>query len=255
MKRLFTTVLAATFFLIGFAPLAYKTCLAENYYGRAETSTVGFYASETDELPMFYIPLGYYVYITGETDDFYYCEYAKSESSYTKKYGFLKKDEIYIDEDMTLPLFPEITITAIKDSYLYSKPNKATTLSSITAGQSAYFYGLYQDGDTTLYYVKISGDFGYVETSGFEQLVIPTHPKQLSDDTVGVVLATESPDEEIFQQDEAEEIVSLDTETSDFKITFDLQIAMILCVAVPALAIIFFVFKPQSDEVTKYFDS
>ncbi|MFI3129263.1 MAG: hypothetical protein R3Y18_04270 [Bacillota bacterium] len=249
MKRIFTGVCTVLFFIIGFSPLAGELAFGENFYGRAETSTVGFYASETDENPMFYIPLGYYVYITGETDDFYYCEYAKSESSYIKKYGFVKKDEIYIDSDMALPLFPEITLTAIKDSNLYSKAGKETVVSSITAGQSAYFYGLYQDGEVTLYYVKISGDFGYVETSGFEQLVIPTHPKQLSTDTAGVVFPE---DEEVFETETAGVDVS---ETADFQITFDLQIAMILCVAVPALAILFYVFKPQSDSVTKYFDS
>ncbi len=249
MKRLFTTVCAVLFFIIGFSPLAGVPAFGENFYGRAETSTVGFYASEYDENPMFYIPLGYYVYITGETDDFYYCEYAKSESSYIKKYGFVKKDEIYIDTDMALPLFPEITLTAIKDSNLYSKATKATIVSSITAGQSAYFYGLYQDGTTTLYYVKISGDFGYVDTSGFEQLIIPTHPKQLSTDTSGVVL----PEDEVEVEIESAEVVA--SENSNFQITFDLQIAMILCVAVPALAIIFYVFKPQSDSVTRYFDS
>lgn len=251
MKRIFTTVCAVLFFIIGFSPLARELAFGENFYGRAETSTVGFYSSETDENPMFYIPLGYYVYITGETENFYYCEYAKSESSYIKKYGFVKKDEIYIDSDMALPLFPEITLTAIKDSNLYSKASKETVVSSITSGQSAYFYGLYQDGDTTLYYVKISGDFGYVETSGFEQLVIPTHPKQLSYDTAGVVF----PEDEIEAEIESDVASDAASETGDLQITFDLQIAMILCVAVPALAIIFYVFKPQSDDVTKYFDS
>ncbi|MFI3167862.1 MAG: hypothetical protein R3Y32_07105 [Bacillota bacterium] len=253
MKKIISLSIFICFFCFGFTFQNEKLAFGAEIYGRAETSTVGFYASELETTPMFYLPIGYYVVITGETDDFYSCEYAKTESSYVKKYGFVKKDEIYIDSDMALPLFPEVTITAIKDTNLYSKQNKSTVVSNITAGQKAYFYGLYTDGDTALYYVKISDDFGYVDTAGFEQLSIPTHPKLLSfADTYYIETSetVEGVDGEVTAETESES----DSE-SESLLSFDIQIAMILCIAVPALIFMFYAFAPSEKGVSKYFDS
>lgn len=254
MKKIITFAFVFAIFSLGFFSTAPKTAFAADIYGRAETSNVGFYSSELDDEPMFYLPIGYYVTITGESDDFYSCEYAKTESSYTKKYGFVKKSEIYIDEEMALPMFPEITLTAIKDTNLYTKQNMSNIVSSITAGQKAYFYGLYEGDGVALYYVKISGDFGYVETSGFEQLAIPTHPKLLSTEETlqsveSAIVLDESTDEVI-----AESTSALAADES-INLTRDIQLAMILCIAIPALIFMFYAFRPNTDTSSRYFEN
>lgn len=247
MRKIYLTFIAVLIFFCSVFFASPADAFGVAVYGRAESADVGFYASETATSPLFYIPTGYYVTITGEVGDFYTCEYAQTESSYVKKYGLVKKSEIYIDSDMALPLFAEVSLTAIKDTTIYTSPTFEYAIASISAGQTAYFYGMYTDESTVCYYVKISNDFGYVATSAFEYLEIPTHPKQLSSAESYVIPQEEDSDALAEVQTESEE-------GDEFLFESDVMLAMILCVCLPAIVFLVYIFAPKDSASKRYFE-
>lgn len=215
------------------SPTAYAT---ENFYMITSDEAI-FYSSENfvDESALFIIPKGYYVVVKSENTYGYAIEYSKTIGKYVKLSGFIKK-EAATKSDAISPIFPDLTLSAIKSTTLYNEQQLKTFVVSILSGQRVAVYGY--SPDKTSAFVSFNSEFGYINLANFETFEIPPHP---------VNSLSTTPKESSSPQPSSQA-----TSTGELPKTLQILLIVFICIPVVVITILIFSFSPKEKKKKFY---
>lgn len=210
------------------------------YYARVMTSSVYLYSKPNEQSILFELPTSYFVKLINQTGEYYKVEYADLS-------GYVKKDQV--TPVVGVPDTPYLTkavfwVFTSDGAYLRSSPNKDAKINStLPVEQPIYYYGnIIGDEAVTLrgkvwYFAKYTKDdktyTGYVYAGLCDNLIN-------NEKNVQVLETTGNP----FSSDSQEFINYLNKDTK-------FQIILIFLVSMPALALIYLLFKPYKISQNK----
>ena len=253
-KRIPLLIFAFVVLLFALRPPAPAFCEGKKVYGRVLKDEALLYKNDTlaEEDVYFNLPYSYYVVILSHDSEkgYYQVEYQDFADGYSKIIGYVKEDDLVIWEDPTEPIYPIIPATADASGHMYSRPdNSSQKLLLISHDQKLKVYGSYysEKDDLVYYYVIFSSQYaGYVPATILDIVNPGLHPDPIPTPPPTQPPQTPSPsafpgggnDEEPGQGDD-----SL------------LQIILIAAICVPALIVVYLMFKPSRRKYNiRYYD-
>jgi hypothetical protein len=194
----------------------------------------------------------YYVVVLGESGGAYEVEYFGEADGYTTLTGWASKEELTAWADPTLPLFPNIDAMASDNILLYKSAAKSSAANgTVLEGQSVKCYGrVYNAAEGGYYFlVKIgAARIGYLQA---EYLNV-TYPEPHPDPLPAPPTASPEPPASLTPAPNATPPAAgcafLDGGENDTL----LQIVLIAAICVPALLIVYLLFRPSKRGKRKY---
>lgn len=134
-----------------------------------------FFSLETldEESALFLLPRDFYLTLIEEKENCYKVGYGKTSGEYLRLVGYVKKSDA-VKATALSPLFPEIVVTALKNTAIYENADLKNPICSVLAGQSVAVFGLSASKDGA--FAIFGGELGYIPLSAFESFETPTHP-------------------------------------------------------------------------------
>ena len=221
---LFAAVIAAASAFAA-APALSASAETENdeKYARIVADGVYFYSSADETAGLFILPRTYFVKIVGEAGDYYRVRYLDSSGDGRALEGYCLADEIepvgYTPETPYLVYSVTVTYRAGGD---YSLPDSSLSEYTVTAD----YYGEFDYGSSTCYYVRLNGQFGYVPAASCSVVDYPENTEHT-----------------------VQETPSSDGGTAENENSFGALNVVLICVlAVAALGAIYFLFRPAKGK-------
>lgn len=242
-KRFLVTLLALTLFFLTNA-FCIKICFAaDNEYGRVLDDNVIFYSKNlsNEYTPLFCLAKSYYVLILDSTssDEYYLCQCQDSTNNYKNIIGYVKKSDLTIWENPSSPYYPDITATVVNSTSLYDNPFDLNEKFYIPQGNQYKVYGSLKNQDQELYYyIIIHNDLdGYIPAEMLDITAPVLHPDPMPTPTpTPTTQPTASPT--INPSNNINNLENTDSKDSL------LQILLISAICIPALIIVYLMFKP-----------
>jgi len=193
----------------------------------------------------------YYIKVTdtGYPGEFYPVEYQADNSNYIPIFGFVKKSEVTLwTAAYTQPLNPEFTATTTGSIGLREDPNASSPIKEVFfSGVTLYCYGVVRNAEEGNYYAlvktNISGRIGYVYadsmTINFPSAHTDPLPKPPVNDEPGEDGPGDNPPDNSGGDNTPPAGGGCLSFTDDY-----LQIILIIAICVPALLIVFLLFRP-----------
>lgn len=184
---------------------------------------------------MFELEKSYYLKIVSEQNYFYQVELMDNSNGFVKIYGYVKKTDVSPCETVPdLPLYPAVYVSVTNsNAILYSACSTASqALCSVFYGQQLNFYGSMTVANSKWYFVKAGETFAYINSAFASAPLINPHPTPLPSEVV-------PPPSEEVQPPESETKEPVQTPQK-----FDMQIALIVLICIPAVIIVIVLFIP-----------
>ena len=256
MKR-FSLVLFSILSLIFFAmtPFSSVKSLAQTPgIGRVLKDGVIIYLNPTlqDNDALFTLTKSYYVEIidVNTTDDYYIVDYQKSENGYQGLIGYVKKTDITIWAAATVPYYPDISATAINNTFIYQEADASSQGKAVIKNQSVKLYGsFYNEDEGVLYYfANFINNLGYIPAQmlNFTQPALHSDPMPTPTPTPTPVPTVKPP------TNSADDLPPISGNKDSL-----LQIILISAICIPALIIVYLMFRPSKKikrNYKKYYD-
>lgn len=265
MKRAFSIILILIIsgvFAASFSPQKVRALPGNSAYGRALKDGIILYSDKNtgSDYALFELTKTYYVYIVDKDTpgDFYAVEYQTTDNGYAKIYGYVKKTDIAIwTETVSTPLYPYIYAAVSTTSDLTHTPSSATytgsgqepnTIGILHRNNQLICYGkIYNEAeDRYFYYVRRNVDqiaqTGYFAADNLSVTLPDAHPDPMP-------TPTPSPSPSLQPSSEGPgggggNIISGGDDT--------LQILLIAAICVPALIVVYLMFKPSKGRRGRY---
>lgn len=219
-------------------------------YGRVLKEGVCLYRNPGLEQPdiMFTLTVSYYVFILdiNTAANCYEVEYQDNSNGYVKIIGYVNKQDVSLAESPAAPYYPVIAGRLIKNSFVYQTAGaNSQILVSAMLNQNVKCYGsLYNEAEEKFYYyVKLGSEFGYIAGEAIDVTLPSQHP-----DPMPTAAPTAPP------QNEAT-VKPITTGKQNFDLTKGdntLQILLIAAICIPALIIVYLMFKPSKRSRRNY---
>lgn len=192
-------------------------------YARVTRDGVYFYSTPASGAGLFVLPRTYFVKIVDTAGEYYRVRYLDSSGDGRALEGYCLADEIepvgYTPETPYLVYSVTVTYRAGGD---YSLPDSSLSEYTVTAD----YYGEFDYGSSTCYYVRLNGQFGYVPA-----------------DSCSVVDYPENTEHTV------QETPSSDDGSAENENSFGALNVVLICVlAVAALGAIYFLFRPAKGK-------
>ena len=187
---------------------------------------------------MFELEKSYYLKIVSEQSYFYQVELMDNDNGFVKIYGYVKKTDVTPCETLPeLPLYPAVSISVTSsNAILYSACSAASQpLCSVFYGQQLNYYGSMTVANSKWYFVKTGETFAYINSAYASAPLINPHPTPLPGDL------TPDPEPVTPTNPTPEDPVN----TSE---PFDMQIALIILICIPAVIIVVILFIPTRSK-------
>lgn len=257
MKKFIPLIFIIMFSFSMFLSLNTNALAQETGYGRVLKDNVYIYRNpemlESDII--FTLTVSYYVYILdiNATGSCYMVEYQETQNipnGYIKIIGYVDKQSVTLWNSPSAPLFPAISAKLIKSSYVYElADNTSKRLVSAIINQNIKCYGsLYNEAEDRYYlYTHFGEEYGYVSAEVLDVTLPITHSDPMPTPIPSI---TPAPSAAIKPESSANGIFG-DTDKDN-----SLQILLIAAICVPAVVIVYLMFKPskKSRRFKKYYD-
>lgn len=225
-KHLFLLLIPYILLLVTF-----QVDLESKSYLLIESETYFYSSPSFDESSkLFIVPKDFYVELISEFDGYYKVSYQSTSNGYIKLIGHVKAGDLS-KESGRYPLYPDIEVTALKNTTLFEDKTLKVPITTILSGQSVFIYGA--TDDPTVAFCVFENETGYISTSSFESFEIPSHP-----------INTEK-QEEISQ--ETEKIDEKDTFSENI-LPSSIQTLLFIFIAIPVLLLTFLLFSIKRKE-------
>ncbi|MDD4003219.1 MAG: hypothetical protein PHE12_03400, partial [Clostridia bacterium] len=198
----------------------------------------------------FTLPKTYYLKIIdlNVEGDCYQAEYQANENGYVNIIGYVKKEQVTVwDKQPGEPLYPEISAQALSYAPVYQNAAISEIKVNVFSGQTVKLYGsVYNAEEDILYFYVLYANYeGYVQASMFNITLPPNHsdplPTPPPEDTPPpeeTASPTNSPNPS-GTQDDRDSLV---------------QILLIAAICIPALIIVYLMFRPSKKTRRNYKD-
>ncbi len=212
---------------------------------------VAFYrrADDSPDSIVFYLFKSYYLTVYDSAHpDFYRTRYGDGENGLPSIVGYVKKNQVMPIDSAPAQLYPQYTAVLASDSSLLPTPDGSSAPVFFFRGESFELLGTYPSGEQTLYYVYGEQEqcFGYFEQSRLELPELELHPIPLP-----VVVPPDPPPGDGDGQNGG-------GDNNGGKILDDkMQIILIVAILVPALVIVYMMFRPARKvqrDYSRYYD-
>lgn len=218
-------------------------------YGRALNDGIVMYGdtSLTADSALFTLTKSYYVYIfdINTADSYYTVEYQQNFGGYQNITGFIKKSDIKVWQAPNAPYYPDISATVANSTNLYRRPDSSSdNLVFIPKGsQVLKLYGsLFNEEENALYYFVIyfGGRDGYIPAANLDITLPAMHADPMPTPTP---TPTPSPANSM----ETQKPLILPEGRDNL-----VQILLIAAICIPALIIVYLMFRPSKKSAKKY---
>ncbi len=244
-KRIPLFIFALAVLLFVFHPAAPAYCEGNKVYGRVLKHDALLYKNDTlaEEDVYFNLPYSYYVVILSHDSEkgCYQVEYQDFAEGYSKVVGYVKEDDLVVWENPTEPLYANIPATAVSAGYLHAGPDSSSQkLLLISHGQKLKIYGSYysEKDDLVYYYVIFSSQYaGYVPATILDVTNPGLHPDPIPTPPPTQPPQTPHPSSSPGGQNQEPKPPQGDDSL--------LQIILIAAICVPALIVVYLMFKPS----------
>lgn len=253
MKKAAILLFTVFSILISLFPLSHSSHAASSTgYGRVLTDGVIFYRDNTlsTDSALFTLTKSYYVFIhdINTTENYYTVEYQQSGGGYLSIIGFVKKTDLKVWDAPSQPYYPEITATVLNGTALYRRPSLASEpILFISKGsQTLKLYGsIFNAAENALYYYVIYYGFteGYIPAAMLDVTAAPLHSDPMPTPTP---TPTPLPSQTAPTQS-TPPVISIPGESDSI-----LQIILIAAICIPALIIVYLMFKPSKKANRSY---
>ncbi len=197
--------------------------VGKNVYFYSDTL---FDASES----VFILPSDYYVAILEEADVYYKVSYQTTKNGYIKLTGFIEKDNVE-KKSVNYPLYPNITVAALKNTALYNDKLLKSPVSTILSGQRVSVYGTTENPSVA--FCVFGNETGYISTAAFEYFEIPKH-----------LINTEKPQEIAPESEKNDENPTF----SENSLPASVQTLLFVFIAIPVFLLTFLLFSVKSKD-------
>lgn len=260
MKKLIPFIFVLSFIFSLYLSLSSPAVRAQTTgYGRVLKDNVYIYKNPemAEQDKIFTLTLSYYVFIidTGVSGDYYEVQYQDTANGYYALTGFVKKDSVTLWNSPSAPYYPVISAVFLKSSYIYQLAGGTSQiLGMAVSGQNVKCYGsIYNESEDMYYYYLRSGtNFGYAAAQDLNVTLPAVHADPMPTPTPS---PTQSPGpSQNNNPDTTKNPTGLFGGTGNDN---TLQILLIAAICIPALIIVYLMFKPSKKtryNFKKYYD-
>lgn len=193
---------------------------------------VFFYSLDTfeEESKLFILPEDFYVELIAEEDGYFKVAYQASRGGYVKIIGYVKKENVF-KEKAVAPLYPKISLVALKNTTIYSEKSLKTPISSVLSSQSVCVYGVTEN--QLVAFCAFGKESGYIDLSAFEAFDPPTHPINTPKRQESSEIDEKPPSEQTF---------------SDELLPSSIQTLLFIFIAIPVVILTFLLFSVKRSD-------
>lgn len=235
MKKAISILLFAVLTCVFFS-LPRPVRAAEKKYVVIGDSETYLYSSSdlSDENRIFILPKTYYAEVTNEGEDYYAVKYMENRDGLLPVSGFVKKDKVVIKTPEVKPFYFSVHLEKKGSPAIYESPDLSSEVETVILSGTVLYYGEYAIRGESWFFVSCQGTFGYALKKDFAEITVPNHPDYVE------------PEPEPLPDDNPtgdQTIIKDGTSTADGTI----QIILIVLICIPAVALVFTLFKKSKN--------